>query len=181
MIKDYKPTSLESKEAYFEKVPWINEQSIDDRLLKNKWEWYFTFDFQGTSGASGDATSRVVSLIGANGNMRVSYTASLLAWLWSITGLLSRTGTLFVQGDSFILPAWKVLEGFWYFSATWQQVEVRLTGSQYRYLRWSTNILTNTNNNFSVLNTGWADIVVDFRFATSSANIPNFGVLIKIF
>lgn len=181
MIKEYKPTSLESKEPFFEKVPWINEQSIDARLLRNKWEGYFAFDFQGTSWANGDVTSRVVSLIGWNGDMRVSYTYSLLAGLWSITGLLSRTGTLFVQGDSFILPAWKVLEWFGYFTSTGQQVEVRLTGSQYRYIRWSTNILTNTNNNFSILNTGWADIVVDFRFATSSANIPNFGFLVKIF
>lgn len=181
MIKEYKPTSLETKDPFFEKVPWINEQSIDYRLLRNNDFKYFYFDVWSSTWSAWDATFRVVKLIGKHGDREEQYSQEIITSLGSTTAKITRWGTMFVQGDSFILPAWKVLEVFAYFSTSTQNLEIRLTGSSYRRIRWSNNTLTSTNDNVAVVNSWQTDIVVDLRFATSAAERPVFWSFFKIF
>ena len=181
MIKEYKSTSLEQKEPFFEKVPWINEQSNDYRLLRNNDFKYFYYDVFSSSWSAWDATFRVVKLIWKHWDKEESYTQEIITSLWNTTAKITRWWTMFVQGDSFVLPSGKVLEVFARFSTSTQNLEVRRTGSSFRYVRGSNLTLTSTNDNVAIVNSGTADIVIDLRFATSASGIPIFWVFFKIF
>ncbi|HNG96758.1 MAG TPA: hypothetical protein PLW93_00635 [Candidatus Absconditabacterales bacterium] len=181
MIKDSPNTQIDSKDPSFEQVQGINKQGYDARLLRNKELVYFAFDVWSSSGATGDGTFRVLKLIGNNGDRETSYTQEIITSLGNTTAKITRSGNMFVQGDSFILPSGHVLEAFASIYTATQNVEIRLTGSSFRYVRGTSRNLTTTNDNFAVINSGATDIIVDLRFATSASDRPIFGLFFKIY
>lgn len=181
MIKDLPNTQIDSKEPSFEQVQGINKQWYDARLLRNKELVYFAFDVWSSSGATWDATFRVLKLIGNNWDRETSYTQEIITGLGNTTAKITRYGNMYVQRDSFILPAWHILEVFGSFNTATQSVEVRLTGSSYRYVRWSSRTLNSANDNVAVINSLTDDIVVDLRFYTSASDRPIFWLFFKIY
>lgn len=181
MIKDSPNTQIDSKEPSFEQVQGINKQWYDARLLRNKELVYFAFDVWSSSGATWDATFRVLKLIGNNGDRETSYTQEIVTWVGNTTAKITRSGNMYVQWDSFILPSWHVLEAFGSFNSWTQVAEVRFTGSSYRYVRWSSRTLNSANDNVAVINSWTTDIVVDLRFYTSASDRPIFWLFFKIY
>ena len=181
MIKDSPNTQIDSKEPSFEQVQGINKQWYDARLLRNKELVYFAIDIWSSSGATGDGTFRVIKLIGNNGDRETSYTQEIITGLGNTTAKITRAWNMYVQWDSFILPAGHILEVYGSFSTATQNVEVRFTGSSSRYVRWTSRNLTTTNDNFAVINSWTTDIVVDLRFATSASDRPIFWLFFKIY
>lgn len=181
MIKDSPNTQIDSKEPSFEQVQGINKQWYDARLLRNKELVYFAFDVWSSSGATWDGTFRVLKLIGNNGDRETSYTQEIITSLGNTTAKITRSGNMYVQWDSFILPAGHILEVFGSFNSWTQFAEVRLTGSSFRYVRGSNRTLQSSNDNFAVINSWTTDIVVDLRFATSASDRPIFWLFFKIY
>lgn len=181
MIKDSPNTQIDSKEPSFEQVQGINKQWYDARLLRNKELVYFAFDVWSSSGATWDATFRVLKLIGNNWDRETQYNEEIITGRGNTTAKITRSGNMFVQWDSFILPSGHVLEAFASIYTATQNIEVRFTGSSSRYVRWTSRNLTTTNDNFAVINSGTTDIVVDLRFATSASDRPIFWLFFKIY
>lgn len=181
MIKDSPNTQIDQKDPYFQKVQGINEQGMDARLLRNKELVYFAFDVWSSSGATWDATFRVVKLIGNNGDRETQYTQEIITGRGNTTAKITRSGNMFVQWDSFILPAGHVLEVFWRFNTATQSVKIMLTWSSYRYVRWSSITLNSANDNVAVINSLTNDIVVDLQFYTSASDRPIFWLFFKIY
>ncbi len=181
MIKDSPNTQIDSKEPSFEQVQGINKQWYDARLLRNKELVYFAFDVWSSSGATWDGTFRVLKLIGNNWDRETQYTQEIITGLGNTTAKITRSGNMYVQGDSFILPAGHILEVFWRFHTATQSVKIMLTWSSYRYVRWSNITLNSANDNVAVINSLTNDIVVDLQFYTSASDRPIFWLFFKIY
>lgn len=181
MIKDSPNTQIDSKEPSFEQVQGINKQWYDARLLRNKELVYFAFDVWSSSGATWDWTARVVKLIWNNWDRETQYTQEIITGLGNTTAKITRSGNMFVQWDSFILPSGHILEAFGSFNSTTQFAEIRLTGSSFRYIRWSNRTLQTSNDNVAVINSWNTDIIVDIRFSTSASDRPIFWLFFKIY
>ena len=164
----------------FEKIGWLNETPIDYRLLKNKdQQWYYALSINCTAGATADWTFREIS-VGANWDVWIVYSQTILIWLWSTTATVTRTSTITQTGNVFTLQPGKVME-----------ITARLptaTGILRADFSWSMNLLmwtsfdlSQTNSHIAILNRNTSSKDITMKFATSAADRPTLWYFIRIY
>lgn len=164
-------------------VPWLNTPPNDYELLFNKPTsavQYFATDIQCTSWATADWTYREIS-VGSDWDTWVTYTQTILVGLGSTTAVVTKqVDMIYYVWNIFKLPPWRVIEITARVpTATWV-LRVDYAWSM-RYMLWSSSDMTTTNNHIILLNTNTTTTDITMKFATSVADRPTVGYLIRIY
>lgn len=143
---------------------------------------FFALDVWSSSWATWDGTFRKIVFQWNNGDKQKTYTEVILDWLGTTTAKISKSYNIDTPINNVIrVPWWKVLECYARFSSSTQNLEINRTWWSIRYLKWSSDTLTSTNENVSWLNASEDNVDVVLKFATSASDRPIFGVFIKIY
>lgn len=167
----------------FPQTPGLNTTPIDYNLLINKQDssssQYYATYIQCTAGATADWTFREIS-VGANWDVWIVYSQTILIWLWSTTATVTRTSTITQTGNVFTLQPGKVME-----------ITARLptaTGILRADFSWSMNLLmwtsfdlSQTNSHIAILNVNTSSKDITMKFATSAADRPTLWYFIRIY
>lgn len=166
----------------------INNAPIEDvqmKLWNNRnisWVQFFAMDIWSSAGATWDATFRVLNLIGFQWDREKSYSQEIITALWSTTAKITKRFTIDTPVNNIIsVPSGKVLEVVARFSSATQNLKINNTTWSYRFLEWSTNILTSSNPRVIIMNSWDDNLRINLQFATSASDRPIFWVFLKIY
>lgn len=183
-MKDLNPhNNTKWEQPKWDKIPWLNEDRQDFKLLKNKPASGFTFfamDIWSSAGATGDWTYREVNLIGANWDMETSYSQEIVVGRWSTTAKITKRYTAIVSGNLITIPAGWVVNVVANFTNATQFIRLTQTWWSLRWMRWSSLDMNNTNNDITFINSSTSDSTLLIKFWTSASDRPIFGINISI-
>lgn len=169
----------------FDQIPGLNTTSSDYNLLKNKptsvgWS-FLNLYYRTTSWTAGDATYRVVNMLGNYWDIASSQTASILVGLGTQTTAITKQGNIPILGNSIILSPWKTISIKASFQTATQTLQVTTTGWITQYLYKNTLFLDkNTQDTVTFISTAITDITVWFSYATTASDLPRFGLSVEI-
>lgn len=163
------------------------DQPIEDLQIsvwKNKEisnEKYFVMDIWSSAWAAWTWTATKINLIWNNWDLEKTYSQEIIQWAWSTTAKITKKYTIDTPiNNSVYLYPWKVFELNSYMNYSTQTLTLSFTWT-YRYLRWSSLLITSTNPSVTFINSGTTVIKIDFKYSTSAWDRPIFWFYFKIF
>ena len=157
---------------------------IDYRLLINKPIWTSNFiflDFFSSSWATWDWTHRIMDIAWNNGDMQVTYSRTLITWLWSTTyKLTKRYNWVTINGNNITVPAWKICRIQTSYDNSTQFIRLTTTWWSLRYIHWRTLDLDSTNPEVTFINASKSTMTFNIKFATTASDRPIFAINIEI-
>ena len=175
---------IDTVDPVFEKIAGLNAPPIDARLLINNISsssQFLNLYYRTTAGTAGDATYRVVNMLGNYWNIASSQTASVLVGLGTQTVEVTKQGNIPLSGNSITLNPWKTISIKASFQTATQLLQVTTTGGVSQFLYKNTLFLDkNTQDTVTFMSTATTDITVWFSYATTASDLPRFGLSIEI-
>lgn len=143
---------------------------------------YFAMDIWSSTGSGSDGTFRVLNLIWFNGDREKTYTQEIMTGLWNTTAKITKSYTIDTPLNNIIsVPSWKIIEVYAQFNSANQQFQVLNTSGSKRFLFGSSNTLSSTNQNISMINSGTDNLDIQFKFGATGSERPIFWFLVKIY